>query len=94
MTPQEFVQKWLPNYESRLEIVNDLIIKWYEFNPLPDNIKVYELVLSLHRDRWTLQQFQEAIEAFAKAQREICAEKCKDEVDDFMYYEILNAPMP
>ena len=79
MKPEEFVQKWLPNYWERYK---ERIISDNRLTSVPD------------MNKWVLEQFDEALETFAKAQRQICAEKCKDEVDDFMYYEILNAPMP
>ena len=90
MTPKEFVQKWLPDYDNKLD--NEL----YKLkNKVYDNVIHYLSEEHKAKEEFSVRNFPEALESFAKEQRENCADAWKDEGDIYRQYPaILNAPMP
>ena len=78
----EFIEKWLPNYKERYG------------REIPKEKRQHRL----YDDDFIRLYFQEALENFAKAQRQICADV--QEENNFYstgintYEAILNAPMP
>ena len=79
MTPEQFVQKYLPDYQKRFDTSEE---------------KLY-LPYGVALDEFEYKHFQEAYKNAMKAQRKICADLVHyKDVNWEMYQEILNAPMP
>lgn len=94
-TPEYIVCNYLPNYGERInEWMQQKPIMSCDFNGEP-------FVLAKPDKRYFINDnFPEALEHFAKAQREICAEEYKKDELKFggqfhsYYRTILNAPIP
>jgi len=84
----EFIEKWLPDYQERLENFKSKKL---------ENGGIYT---SIDEEYFILDQFDEAKENFAKAQREMCIKEIKNNFDlygdsvDAIFKLIKNAPMP
>ena len=98
MTSQ-FVKKWLPDFKTKwVEWYNDLMDRMYS-GDCPE-VFTYEDFDGDLDERFINNYFQEALENFAKAQREECADGfynlvMNKEVEyTTMYVTIKNVPMP
>ena len=95
MTPQEFLKAWLPNYWDRYR------------EHLQKRCSEESLYHKVDLDEWIEENFDEALETFAKAQRRECAECASFDYNKLRdscglgseYYEIdrdsiMEAPIP